>query len=364
MMKKIPVKLRERSYQIMVGAHLENLGSAFKPLALGKKVMVVTNPKVGGLYFSAVEKSLAAAGFQVSQTVIPAGEKYKAQSAAHRIYRQCTKNGFDRQSTIVALGGGVIGDLAGFAAATFLRGINFVQAPTTLLAQVDASIGGKVGINLPVGKNLVGAFYQPRLVFIDLHTLKTLPEKEFSNGLAEVIKYGVIYDENLFSFIEENSGKISHRENAVLEKIISRCCEIKALVVSRDEREANVRAILNFGHTLGHALEGLTAYKKYTHGEAVAIGMVGAMKIANSLELVDSSAEQRLKKVLLKAGLPVYIKEETIYWGRFLEFLKRDKKVLNEKMRFVLPLEIGRVEIVDEVPLEIIRDALGALYEK
>lgn len=360
-MKKIPVKLKERSYQVIVGAPLENLGGALKSLALGKKALVVTDPKVGSLYFSAVEKSLSVAGFQVSQTVIPAGEKYKAQSSAHKIYRQCIKNGFDRQSTMVALGGGVIGDLAGFAAATFMRGINFAQAPTTLLAQVDASVGGKVGINLPEGKNLVGTFYQPRIVFIDLRTLRTLPEKEFSNGLAEVIKYGVIYDENLFSLLEKNIGKIGLRESAVLEKLIARCCEIKARVVSRDERESNLRAILNFGHTIGHALEGLTAYKKYTHGEAVAIGMVGACKIAERLKLNAESVTDRLRALLKATGLPINIKGQLVVWDRFLEFLKRDKKVLDGKVRFILPTEIGRVKIVEDVPLETIKEVIQSL---
>lgn len=360
-MKAITVPLKERSYRIIIGADLKNIGEELKPLTLGAKAMIVTNSKVSGLYGEVVEKSLAKVGFTVFKILIPDGERHKSQESANKIYQQCVKNNFDRNSTILALGGGVIGDLAGFAAATFLRGINFIQVPTTLLAQVDSSVGGKVAVNLPYGKNLVGVFYQPKLVYIDLKVLKTLPGKEFANGMAEVIKYGVIYDKNLFSYLEKNIVRILARDIKSLEHIISRCCQIKAAVVSRDEREKNLRAILNFGHTIGHALEGMTAYKKFTHGEAVAIGMVGAVKIAESLELVDSSVEARLKALLIKAGLSVSIEGIKFSWPSFLRFMQHDKKALAGDIRFVLPVAVGKVKIVASVPLTVIKNSIASV---
>ncbi len=307
-MKTVNVNLQERSYKILVGADLSGIGKTMRDLNLGGKVMIVTNPRVGRFYLPKVEQRLKSSGFSVFKVIIADGERYKSQESANNIYAKCLQCGFDRGDTIVALGGGVIGDLAGFAAATFMRGINLVQAPTTLLAQVDSSVGGKVGINLPDGKNMVGAFYQPKLVYADLKTLQTLPAKEFANGLAEVIKYGVIYDARLFSYLEKNIEQIKKLDEMVLQNVISRCCEIKAKVVALDEREKNLRAILNFGHTIGHALEGLTHYKKYKHGEVVAIGMVGAVKIAISLQMADGIIEKRLTELLKKAGLPVSIK--------------------------------------------------------
>lgn len=363
-MKKILVKLKERSYDILVGAPLRELGQSLSLLLPGKKVMVVTNPKVGRLYAKEAEKSLTKAGFEVIKVVIPDGERYKSHRSVQKIYIQCVKHGFNRSSTVVALGGGVIGDLAGFAAATFLRGIHFIQVPTTLLAQVDSSIGGKVGINLSSGKNLVGAFYQPRLVFADLEVLKTLSEKDFANGLSEVIKYGVIYDQSLFSFIEKNIEALIKRELGVLEKIISTCCRIKAVVVSRDERESHLRAILNFGHTIGHALEGVSGYKTYTHGEAVSIGMVGACKIAGELGIADHSIEMRVKNLLEKVGLPVRIEGICLAWDRFFDFLQRDKKALEGKIRFVLPTKIGQVKLVESVPLTLVEKTMKSLVSK
>ncbi|MBI5554618.1 MAG: 3-dehydroquinate synthase [Elusimicrobia bacterium] len=358
-MKIVKVDLKERSYKILVGVDLSEIGNHMRDLNLGGKVMIVTNPRVGRFYLPKLEPSLKTSGFSVFKTIIADGERYKSQESANKIYAQCLKNNFDRKSAIVALGGGVIGDLAGFAAATFMRGINLVQAPTTLLAQVDSSVGGKVGVNLPDGKNMVGAFYQPRLVYADLQTLRTLPAKEFANGLAEVIKYGVSYDACLFSYLEKNIEQVKKLDETVLQKVISRCCEIKAKVVALDEREKNLRAILNFGHTLGHALEGLTHYKKYKHGEAVAIGMVGAVKIAISLQLADSSLEARLKELLTKACLPIRIKGIKLSWPSFLRFLQHDKKVLAGNIRFVLPLAVGKVKIVDTVPLAVIKNMVA-----
>ncbi len=360
-MKTVKVNLKERSYKIVVGADLVKLGTAMRALKLGSKVMIVTNPRVGRWYLPKVEQSLKNSGFIVTHTVIPDGERFKSQESANKIYAKCLQCGFDRGDAILALGGGVIGDLAGFAAATFMRGINLVQVPTTLLAQVDSSVGGKVGVNLPDGKNMVGAFYQPRLVYADLKTLQTLPAKEFANGLAEVIKYGVIYDARLFAYLEKNIGQLKKLDEVALQKVVSRCCEIKAAVVALDEREKNIRAILNFGHTLGHALEGLTRYKKYKHGEAVAIGMIGASKIAESLDLVDGSVELRLKALLRKAGLPIAIKSAKVSWPDFLKFMRHDKKMLAGNIRFVLPMTIGKVAIIDRVPLALIKNAMISL---
>lgn len=362
-MRTIQVNLKERSYKILVGADLSKLGSAMRGLKLGDKVMIVTNPRVGRWYLPKVEQSLKKAGFIVYQTIIPDGERFKSQESANKIYAKCLHYGFDRGGTILALGGGVIGDLAGFAAATFMRGINLVQVPTSLLAQVDSSVGGKVGVNLPDGKNMVGAFYQPRLVYADLKTLRTLPAKEFANGLAEVIKYGVIYDAKLFTYLEKNMVQLKELDEAVLQKVISRCCEIKAAVVALDEREKNIRAILNFGHTLGHALESLTHYKKYKHGEAVAIGMIGASQIAECLKLNTGGIAGRMVKLLKKAGLPVTIKGVKVTWADFLRFMRHDKKVLAGKIRFVLPVGIGKVKIVDSVPLAVIKNIINSLLE-
>ncbi len=362
-MKKVKVNLKEKSYNIIVRADLAKIGQALRTLKIGQKIMIVTNPKVSRWYLPKVELSLKRAGFTVHRTIIPDGERYKSQESANKIYAKCLQCGLDRGGTILALGGGVIGDLAGFAAATFMRGINLVQVPTSLLAQVDSSVGGKVGVNLPDGKNMVGAFYQPKLVYADLKTLQTLPAKEFAHGLAEVIKYGVIYDASLFTFLEKNMGKLKKLDEAVLEKVISRCCAIKAEVVALDEKENNLRAILNFGHTIGHALEGITRYKKYKHGEAVALGMVGAMNIAISLRMADGSLETRLKELLTKAGLPVSIKGIKLSWPIFLRFLQHDKKTLAGNIRFVLPVAIGKVKIVNTVPLSVIKNALVSLIK-
>lgn len=266
----VSVGLGERSYDIRIGSEtLSGLGEMCLESGIGKNVALITNPTVGALYGERAVSSLASSGFSVTSIQIDDGEQYKNLDTLAAIFEGLISGGMDRGSTIVALGGGVVGDIAGFAAATFLRGIPFVQVPTTLLAQVDSSVGGKTGINVPKGKNLVGAFYQPRLVVIDVSTLHTLPEREYLSGLAEVVKYGIVLDRELFEFIEENPEKILARDNSVLVDLIERCCRIKADVVVQDERESGLRAVLNYGHTLGHAVETLTGYKMYTHGEAV-----------------------------------------------------------------------------------------------
>jgi 3-dehydroquinate synthase len=265
--------------------------------------------------------------------------------AAHRL---------ERKSFIVALGGGVVGDLAGFVAATYLRGIPFVQAPTTLLAQVDSSVGGKTGVNLKAGKNLVGAFYQPQLVLCDLDALKTLPKREYISGLAEVIKYGVIYDAVLFAQLERNLPKLLQRDAATLRNVIARCCEIKAEVVGQDETESGLRAILNFGHTIGHAIENSSGYGKFLHGEAISIGQVAAAKLSQKILGLPSGDAERIEKLFVCAGLPVKTRLNAALRKKLLAAMLLDKKVSGGEVKFVLAKKIGRVEFGCKVPAETI----------
>jgi 3-dehydroquinate synthase len=273
------------------------------------------------------------------------------QLAAHRL---------ERTSFIVALGGGVVGDLAGFVAATYLRGIPFVQVPTTLLAQVDSSVGGKTGVNLKAGKNLVGAFYQPQLVLCDLATLKTLPKREYISGLAEVIKYGVIYDAVLFAQLERNLPKLLQRDAATLAAVIARCCEIKADVVGQDETEGGLRAILNFGHTIGHAIENSSGYGTFLHGEAISIGQVAAAKLSHQVLGLPSGDVARIEKLFTRAGLPVKLKLDGVRRKKLFAAMKLDKKVSGGEVKFVLAKKIGRVNFGCQVPLETIREIIEA----
>jgi 3-dehydroquinate synthase len=268
----------------------------------------------------------------------------------------------ERESIIVGLGGGVIGDLAGYVAATFMRGLPIVQVPTTFLAQVDSSVGGKVAVNLPEGKNLVGSFYQPFLVYIDLAVLKTLPVEEMEAGMAEVIKYGIILDKNFFEYLEENIGKLRELDLEVLERVVARCCKFKAGVVEKDEREKGLRSILNFGHTLGHALEALTDYKKYKHGEAVAIGMVGACRIAQEMGMFKKEERDRIENLIEKAGLPGRIGVK-LSVDDIIQILSLDKKVRAGKVRFVLPERMGKVVVRNDVPEDIVRSVVTGLME-
>ncbi|MFH1784372.1 MAG: 3-dehydroquinate synthase [bacterium] len=359
-MSVVRVDLKERSYDIHVGVKLESTGEALEQQKFDKKIMVVSNPTVDSLYGEKVKGSLQKAGFSVFSAEVAEGEKYKTQEEANRLYDECMKAKLERQSAIVALGGGVIGDLTGFVAATFMRGVPFVQVPTTLLAQVDSSVGGKVAVNMPSGKNMVGVFYQPRLVYIDPSVLSTLPMEEFSAGMAEVIKYGVISDGKFFDFLEKNIDKILALNAESLEKVITTSCRAKADVVEQDEREKGLRAILNFGHTVAHALETLTEYKRYRHGEAVSIGMVCAARIAELCGICDKSIAQRLQKLLSKAGLPVTIDSSLSHEG-IIELLKHDKKVKDQKVRFVLPESMGKVVIRDDIDEKKVREALSLI---
>jgi 3-dehydroquinate synthase len=348
-MHAVKVGLEERSYEILIGAKLEKLGEEMLKLRFGKKTAVVTNPTVNRLYGQRVLKTLTAADFRAMPVEIPDGEQYKTLDWANAVFTALLINTFDRRSPLVALGGGVIGDLTGFAAACYMRGVPFVQVPTTLLAMVDSSVGGKTGVNHSLGKNMIGAFYQPRLVLMDLDALKTLPKEELLSGMAEVIKYGVIWDRELFDFLEKNREKILNLEEGPLGHIIRRSCEIKADVVSKDEREGGLRAILNFGHTVGHAVETLSDYTS-RHGEAVAIGMVYAAKLAHRTGLCDARVPERIEKLINAYGLPTSLSamKQRPAVTRFMDMIQVDKKAEAGKVRFVLPKKIGEVVITGE----------------
>lgn len=339
------VPLGERSYNIYGGSGiLGSIGTICRDLGLGKVAAVVTNTTVGPLYYGPVADSLAAGGFSPLMVEIPDGEEFKTSETLNRIYDLLIEGGVTRDSFIVALGGGVVGDMAGFAAATYLRGIPFVQVPTTLLAQVDSSVGGKTGINHPRGKNLIGAFYQPRAVIMDVETLGTLPGREYVAGLAEVVKYGMVLDRELFGELERNVEPLLSRDRELLGRIIIRCCAIKASVVEKDEREGGMRAVLNYGHTLGHAVEALAGYGKFLHGEAVAIGMVQAARMAEHRGEAGGEDTERLRRLLLSLGLPVELPRFPA--EAYQEVLLRDKKARNEGLGFILNRGIGDFSIV------------------
>jgi 3-dehydroquinate synthase len=302
---------------------------------------------------------LAKAGFAPTLITIPAGETAKSLKTVEACYNQLAAQRLERKSCIVALGGGVVGDLAGFVAATYLRGLAFVQVPTTLLAQVDSSVGGKVGFNLKAGKNLVGAFYQPRLVLCDLDTLASLPTREYRAGLAEVIKYGIIYDAGLFQRLERDLPKLLRRDPRTLAAVVARCCEIKADVVRQDETESGLRAILNFGHTIGHALEAISHYGKYLHGEAIAIGQVAAAYLSAQLLGLPAREVDRIESILHHAGLPTQVKLNAPQRQKLLAAMKLDKKVSDGVVKFVLARRIGAVEFGHRVPMALIEQALN-----
>jgi 3-dehydroquinate synthase len=344
-LETLKVDLAERSYDIVFGdGIISKLGPLCRDLALGENAIVITNSTIEGYYFEPARKSLADAGYTVHKLLLPDGEAYKNSETLQSIYEALIDAGLDRGAFIVALGGGVIGDIAGFAAATYLRGISFVQVPTTLLAQVDSSVGGKTGINHVKGKNLIGAFYQPKLVCVDVQTLATLPEREYLSGLAEVVKYGIVADAEFFEYIYSNSAKLLARDKDCLLTIEKRSCAIKAAIVMQDERESGVRAVLNYGHTIGHAIENLSGYKNYLHGEAVAIGMAQAAKIAEVLGYSTKAATGRIVYLLESLQLPVELPVYSV--EAFSEAILRDKKVKDGHITFVLNNGIGNYSFV------------------
>jgi len=358
-MRIVQVPLANRSYVIKVGGGLlSRLGAECAQLKLGQRCAVITDTNVARHFAKAAVKSLAASGFKPVLITVPAGEKSKRLAVVEKCYDQLAAHRLERKSFIVALGGGVVGDLAGFVAATYLRGIPFVQVPTSLLAQVDSSVGGKTGVNLTAGKNLVGAFYQPRLVLCDLDTLAKLPRREYVSGLAEVVKYGVIYDAVLFAQLERSLPKLLQRDAATLAAVVARCCEIKAAVVGEDETESGLRAILNFGHTIGHAIENSSGYGKFLHGEAIAIGQVAAAKLSQKILGLPSGDVARIEKLFGQAGLPVEIKVNAARRKKLFAAMLLDKKVSGGEVKFVLAEKIGKVKFGCRVATEAINGVL------
>ena len=360
-MAHITVNVPENTYTITIApGNLAQIGDQIKALNAGKKVLMISNPEIFSYYGDTAIASLEAAGFKVYTHLVGAGESYKTLTSITQIYDVALEHHLERSSTFIALGGGVIGDLTGFAAATWLRGANFVQVPTSLLAMVDAAIGGKTGVNHPQGKNLIGAFYQPKLVLIDPLVLKTLPTREFRAGIAEVIKYGVIWDIDLFSKLEHTAqiDNVDTIDPSLLQTILIRSAQTKADIVSQDEKEAGLRAILNYGHTIGHAVESLTHYQHVVHGEAVAIGMVAAGHIATRMGLWTGDDARRQNTLIKNAGLPVTIPSQ-LEKQAIITALQHDKKVTAGKVRFILPTQIGGVVITDKVTPDVIEKALS-----
>jgi len=353
----LSVELGERSYPIHIGNGLLRdkalLGSSIK----GGKVVIVSNETVAPIYMDTVAESLVQ--FDPVRVVLPDGEQYKNLEYLNRIFDSLLENRCDRDVTLVALGGGVIGDMTGFAAACYQRGVNFVQVPTTLLSQVDSSVGGKTGVNHPSGKNMIGAFYQPQAVYIDIDTLATLPDNELSAGLAEVIKYGLIIDAEFFTWLQENMQKLLNRDNQALAYAIKRSCEIKADVVARDEREGGIRALLNLGHTFGHAIEASQGYGKWLHGEAVAAGMVMAADLSQRLEWLTSADVSAVKTLIGEARLPSSGPAD-MSPDDYFKYMSVDKKVKQGRMRFVLLRKIGEAVVTGDVPRDKIEATLKA----
>jgi shikimate kinase/3-dehydroquinate synthase len=351
------VDLGERSYPIAIGANLLSDPALLARHIQGRQVAIVTNTTVAPLYLEAVAAPLRAAGLEVIEIILPDGEQYKNHASLMQIFDALLANKCDRKTTLVALGGGVIGDLTGYAAASYMRGVPFVQLPTTLLAQVDSSVGGKTGINHPLGKNMIGAFYQPRAVLADTATLATLPARELSAGLAEVIKHGAIIDLALFEWVEQNIGKLMARDQAALAHAIARSCEIKAEVVRQDEREGGLRAILNFGHTFGHAIENGLGYGAWLHGEAVGCGMVMAADLSRRMGLVDEATVARMRALVAAAGLPTVAPD--LGAERWLELMEVDKKNEGGAIKFILLKPLGSPSI-GGAPRELLLETLAA----
>ena len=349
MTKHINVNLKERAYKIHIEPGIiTKTGSLISQFIKGKNVFILTDDNVNALYGEKVQKSISKNASKSTLYSITPGEGSKNLQTMTELYHEVVQAGLDRKSVIIALGGGVVGDMAGFLAATYMRGIDFIQVPTSLLAMVDSSVGGKTGVDLPEGKNLVGAFWQPKTVIIDPEVLSTLPKRELSCGLAEVVKYGMIFDENFFIYLENNIAALNKLDYAVYTKVISRCCELKADVVCKDEREeSGLRALLNYGHTFGHAIETVTGYEKLNHGEAVAIGMCIAANLSVADGRLDDVAELRQERLLKSLHLPCSIsdaKPKEIY-----EAMYKDKKTVDGKLHFVIPETIGDT-IITEIP--------------
>jgi 3-dehydroquinate synthase len=362
MMQKIKVNLPLNNYEIRIGPGL--LGNACEALsALGfkGKLVIITNPVIKGLYGDGLQANLEAAGFDVSVLEVSDGEHFKSLEQAGKLYLRLIDVQAERMTPVLALGGGVIGDLVGFVSATYMRGVPLIQIPTTFLSQVDSSIGGKVAVNHGRLKNNIGAFYQPKMVITDVSTLKTLPEKELINGLAEAIKYGIICDQSLFQIIESKIEQIKCRDEGILTEVICRCAGIKVAIVEKDEKDTGLRNVLNYGHTIGHAIETVSDFR-VTHGQGVSIGMVAAGLISRKMGILSDSDLNRIKSVLIKSDLPVKIPDLDIH--ELWQALKHDKKKVEGKIRFILPKSIGEVFVCEEVSTTLIEQVLREMHEK
>ena len=359
----VRVPLGKRTYPIYIGSGLlRNAGGLFAKHRVTKTVVLISDAKVSRLYLPQVRRSLTASGFTVYEIVIPQGEQQKSLSRADKIFTQLLRWKVERASTIVALGGGVIGDLAGFIAASYQRGVGFVQIPTTLLAQVDSSVGGKVGINHPLAKNMIGAFYQPQLVIADVDVLNTLPRRELVCGLGEIVKYGIILDQKFFTFTQSHYHEALQHFPEVLRHMVKRSCELKAFVVSNDEREQNLRAILNFGHTIGHAVEQAGNYSFLKHGEAILYGMVAETAIAYTLKMISLEHKAAIEKLISSIPLPK-LSLMKLHTVGLIQTMLRDKKVKGGNIRMVLPRTIGKVSLPRPVSIGRITFSIKYLKE-
>ncbi len=356
-MRRIKLKLRNNGYYIYIGSGLlSQLGPLLNSRGFSSRAVIITNKIVDGLYGNTVKQTLSNHHYEVNSLLVMDGEKYKSLESAIGLYRELSGLGIERADLIVALGGGVIGDLAGFVAATYLRGIPLLHLPTTLLAQVDSSIGGKVAVNYGQIKNKIGMFYQPKLVISDIDALKTLPPEQIDNGLAEIIKYAVIKGNNFFTFLMNNIGRIKSLESDIMQKVIFKCSDIKARIVEKDERDLGLRNTLNFGHTIGHGIESAANFEM-SHGHAVAIGMVMASRISYNMGILKQNELDRLEDVIKEAGLPVKI--SNIDAEKIIEAIQHDKKIAAGRQRFVLPRRIGEVFISDKVDISMIKEVLA-----
>lgn len=358
-METLTVNLAERSYPIYVGAGLLTSSALFAPHIAGQRVMIVTNDTVAPLYLDKLCQTLS--GYQVDMLILPDGEAHKTLASFDLIMSALLEGTHGRDTTLIALGGGVVGDLVGFAAACYQRGIPFIQVPTTLLSQVDSSVGGKTAVNHPLGKNMIGAFYQPKAVIIDIDCLRTLPVRELAAGMAEVIKYGIIWDADFFDWLEQHMPDIQALSPEALSRVILRCCTIKADVVAQDETETGVRALLNLGHTFGHAIEAEQGYGNWLHGEAVAVGIIQAAETSLRLGLLSSDDVSRIRTVIKAANLPATAPMNMTY-DNYIHHMLRDKKAKAGKLRLVLPLAIGRADLFTDVEQSVLRAVIDATH--
>lgn len=358
-MQTLEVSLGDRSYPIHIGSQLLTQANLILPHLKRKQVAIVSNTTVAPLYMDKLTQPLQAAGVSVIEIVLPDGEAYKNSDTLNLIYDALLKNRCERSTTLIALGGGVIGDLTGYAAATYLRGVPFIQIPTTLLSQVDSSVGGKTGINHPLGKNMIGAFYQPQLVLADIETLKTLPQRELSAGMAEVIKYGLIRDADFFGWLELNMAKLMNLDSETITHAIYRSCQNKAEVVAADERETGERALLNLGHTFGHAIENGMGYGVWLHGEAVAAGTMLAAQLSEKLSWLTATEVQRIETILKAAKLPLDPPKFSV--EKYLELMQLDKKVADGRIRLVLQQGIGKAIITGDYDQDKLQQTIEAI---